>query len=102
MPQVARVGAAHRQQDVEVGDAEVRVVGGGAADPGPEPEVAAQQRGEVRAARGGGELSGVQSRCGVTRYSSGARCLARTACQVVAAWAPPSDSDTLQQPASQV
>lgn len=59
MAQVARVGPAQREQDVQVGDVEVGVVRRGPADLGAEPEVATQQGREVgpgagfRAVRGG-------------------------------------------------
>ncbi|EPJ39382.1 putative protein TPRXL [Streptomyces afghaniensis 772] len=52
VPQVARVDPAHRQQHVQVGDTEVRVVGRFAAHPGAQAQVAAQQGGQFDA--GGG------------------------------------------------
>ena len=54
VPQIARVGPAQREQHVQVGDAEVGVVGGLAADPGAEAQIAAQQRRAVRCGRRGG------------------------------------------------
>lgn len=104
MAEVARVGAAHREQDVEVGDVEVRVVGGGPADPGAEAQIAAQQGRQRRPAPGAvaGMSGGVPEAVGATQYSSGARLWVRTVFQLVAASAPPSARGTEQQPASQL
>ncbi len=52
MPQVARVDPVHRQQHVQVGDAEVHVVRRLAADPGAEAQIAAEQGGQLGAADG--------------------------------------------------
>ena len=61
VPQIARVDPAHRQQDVQVGDAEVRVVRGLAADPGAEADVATQQGGQLDGAAGRGGVRGPEA-----------------------------------------
>ncbi|GAA3073122.1 hypothetical protein GCM10020254_16180 [Streptomyces goshikiensis] len=101
MLEVARVGAAQREQDVQVGAAEVGVEGGLAADPGAQAEVAAEQRGQLDPV-GVGDALGVPGVCGVTRYSSGARLRVRTFARAAAASTPPSARGMEQQPASQL
>lgn len=101
MPQIALVDPAHRQQYVQVGDPEVRVVGGLPADPGAEADVAAQERGSSVRSAGRATPSADQGSSGRTRNSSGARCFVRTRSQVPAASVPPSESGMEQQPASQ-
>ncbi|GHD63213.1 hypothetical protein GCM10010336_19900 [Streptomyces goshikiensis] len=101
MLEVARVGAAQREQDVQVGAAEVGVEGGLAADPGAQAQVAAEQRGS--STRSGKVMpSAFQGVCGVTRYSSGARLRVRTFARAAAASTPPSARGMEQQPASQL
>ena len=102
MPQIAGVGAAQRQQHIEVRDAEVGVVGGGTADPGAEPQIAAQQGGELGAAFGTGDAVGVPELVGGDPVLLGGEASAFTVSQVAAARVPPSASGIEQQPASQL